>query len=127
METPMQKLAAQIIADVKAGKLVVDGLADVKEAVKGASGFLDKIIAGAQAIGKLVYSAVKYVETIAADLQLVGRQKKELAVEIINQLIDLPLLPEKSEALIIGFAIDVLVTGFNLHIGHKWLGVKPQP
>lgn len=118
------ELADKTVADVRAGKLVVEGLRDVKEAVKEAEGFLGKIKAGAKAIGKLVYGAVKHVEQLGRDMKLAGNQKRELAVQVINQLIDLPWISESMEAIMIGFAIDVLIAGFNAHIGNKWLDFK---
>lgn len=118
------ELAVKTVEDIRKGVLIVDGLRDVKEAVHEASGFLGKIKAGTTAVRKMVYSIVKYVEQVGRDLQLAGNQKRELAVAIINNLIDLPWLNESMEATIIGFAIDVLVTGFNEHIGKKWLDFK---
>ena len=117
----LAKIADQIIADVKSGKVIFKGLADVAAAVKNASGFLGKISAGAKAIGNVIYAGVKYVEDIALELKLAGNQKKELAVLIINQLIDLPLLSESMEAVVIGFAVDVAVAVLNNHSGHGWL------
>jgi hypothetical protein len=117
-------LADKTVEDIRAGRLVVDGLRDVKEAIKEADGFMGKIKAGAKAIGKLVYGAVKYAEQLGRDLKLAGNQKRELAVQVINKLIDLPWLNESMEATMIGFAIDVLIAGFNAHIGKKWLDFK---
>lgn len=118
------ELADKTVADVRSGKIVVEGLRDVKEAVKEAEGFIGKIKAGAKAIGKLVYGAVKYVEQIGRDMKLAGDDKRALAVQVINRLIDLPWLNESMEATMIGFAIDVLIAGFNAHIGNKWLDFK---
>lgn len=120
----IKELADKTVADIKSGALVVEGLVDVKEAVKDASGILGKIAAGAMAISRLVYSAVKYVETIGADMKLAGAEKRELVIQVINRLVDIPWLNESMEAAIIGFAIDVLITGFNEHFGHSWLLIK---
>ena len=123
-EMSISELADKTVADVRSGRLVVEGLRDVKEAVKEAEGFLGKIKAGAKAIGRLVYGAVKYVEQLGRDLNLAGSEKRARAVQVINRLIDLPWLNESMEATMIGFAIDVLIAGFNAHIGKKWLDFK---
>lgn len=125
-EIEISALADKTVADIREGKLVVEGLRDVKEAIKEASGFMGKIKAGAKAIGKLIYGAVKYAEQLGRDMKLAGNQKRELAVQVVNKLIDLPWLNESMEATMIGFAIDVLVAGFNAHIGKKWLDYKAE-
>ncbi len=120
-EINIAELADKTIADIKSGKLVIAGIADVKEAIKSASGIISKITKGAKAIGNLVYSTAKYIELLAQDAALSGGQKKELAVAIINRFLDLPWVPESSEEVIIGFALDVIIAAFNAHLGHAWV------
>jgi hypothetical protein len=52
---------------------------------------------------------------------MVGVDKKKLAVEIINSLIDIPMIPEWGEAILIEYVIDIVVTLFNKWFGHTWL------
>ncbi len=62
---------------------------------------------------KIVPDVVKAVEAVTAEIPAAGDEKKELAIKVINDLIDIPYLPETLEAVIIGFAIDVAVDAFN--------------
>lgn len=62
---------------------------------------------------KIVPDVVKAVEAVSAEIPASGEEKKELAIKVINDLIDIPYLPETLEAVIIGFAIDVAVDAFN--------------
>jgi len=48
---------------------------------------------------------------------LSGSAKKKLAIDIINELIDIPVLPEIMEAKIIGFIVDTVI-----RLKNKWLG-----
>jgi hypothetical protein len=60
------------------------------------------------------------VEKLAADCQLVGDKKKEVAVLVLNKLIDIPWVPESAEAVLIGFGIDAVVAAFN-KFGKDWI------
>jgi|GEM_PF-950143 len=65
---------------------------------------------------------VKAVEAKAAAVcGLSGEEKKELAVEIINALVDIPYLPESLEAKLIGFGVDAAVAALNKIFGKNWL------
>jgi len=62
------------------------------------------------------------VEKTAKDLGgMLGADKKKLAVDVINTLIDIPMIPEWGEAILIEYVIDIVVTLFNKWFGHTWL------
>jgi hypothetical protein len=62
------------------------------------------------------------VEKKAAELTgLSGAEKKQLAIEILNTLIDVPLLPEAIEGKLIGIAIDAAVAALNKIAGKEWI------
>ena len=52
---------------------------------------------------------------------LPGEQKKKLAVEIINKIVDIPVIPEWVEAKIIEYIIDIMIGFFNKHFSHAWI------
>lgn len=51
-----------------------------------------------------------------------GISKKALAIELLNRVIDIPILPEKLECVFIGFAIDAIIEVLNKYLGKDWLG-----
>ena len=63
---------------------------------------------------------VHAVEKVCIDLKLAGDKKKEVAVLIINGMLDIPWIPESVEATLIGFAIDSVVAAFN-KFGKNWI------
>lgn len=99
----MNALAEKVMADMAAVK------AELKD-FKGSIG--DAI--------RNIPDVVHAVERVAADLKLAGEQKKELAVSILNKMIDIPLAPEAVEAVLIGFAVDAVVAAFNKY-GKSWV------
>ena len=63
------------------------------------------------------------VEKVAKELgDMLSAEKKKLAVDTINAVVDIPILPEWMEAKIIEQAIDLSIAWFNKLFGHTWLG-----
>ena len=69
---------------------------------------------------KMVVEVVKLVESIASelnteigDLTVEGKTKKEIAVILINKAVDIPFVPESTEAWLIGSVIDIVVGWLN--------------
>ena len=120
-EVNIEELGEKVLTDLKSAKDISADIAAVKEAVAKENNVIKKAISGAKSGLVLITHVVSHVEAIGEDLKLAGAQKKELAVAVLNRLIDLPLLPENMEAVIIGFAIDAIVTGFNVKFGNAWL------
>lgn len=82
---------------------------------------------GIVALLKLIPVVLRTIEEIAVSGHgMTGEQKKAAAVDIINDLIDIPFFPEWVEARIIALLIDALIAGFNILFGHLWL-TKAQP
>lgn len=122
----MDKVAAEVIGDVQAMKDLVADVKAMKEAMAAESNFFKKLWAGGKALHKLIVHVINHVEEIAGDLKLASNQKRDLAVAIINKLVNLPILGEGSEAKIIGFAVDSIVTGFNVNFGKDWFSKIPK-
>ena len=110
MEMTIKELAAEMIKDTK------NVLHEVKE--------LDlKSIKG---LFTLVVLVVRFVEKLAKDGDIVKEDKKELAIEIIDQLVpDIPYIPNVLERptlrWLVGLLIDQLVEGFNRVFGKLWI------
>jgi len=82
---------------------------------------------GLLAIAKLFGPVIKTVEEVALEgVKLTGAEKKEAAVAVLNELIDIPLLPEWIEAKVISLVIDAVVEGFNSIFSKLWIK-KAEP
>ena len=100
----LDKLADSVLAD----------LAAVKTELAGFKGPVADVV-------KNIPDVVAAVEKVGNDLKLAGAQKRDLAVKILNKLIDIPLVPESVEAILIGFVVDAVVAAYNKY-GKDWLG-----
>ena len=70
----------------------------------------------------IIIEVIKKVETYSVEVKtLTGEDKKKLAVEIINEVVDIPWMPEYIEAAIFGWSIDLLIDVFNKLGGKAWI------
>lgn len=69
---------------------------------------------------KYIPDAIKSVEFMAIKEGFKGADKKQLAISVINKLVNIPVLPEWLEEKIIGFAIDAIIQCLNKFLGKKW-------
>ena len=102
----IEKLAVEIVEDLKDLKdLKAEGkkVKDVKSALQ------------------IIPAVIKKVEEISKNVKLASSQKKELAVSVINRLVDIPWVPEAAEAVLIGLAIDAIIAAVNKWFGASWL------
>lgn len=107
-QVAIDKLADELIVGLKEAKAEIGAVHNVQDAIK------------------LVPFVVKRVEEISGDLKLAGSQKRDLAVAIINKLVDIPWVPEALEGKIIGMAVDAIIAAFNRYLGKSWLGKLSQ-
>jgi len=56
---------------------------------------------------------------------LSSAEKKQLAVDIINSLVNIPILPEWIEAKVIEYVIDIVIALMNKWFGHLWVNKVP--
>lgn len=117
----IKELAEKAIADLKEMADIKDGAKAVKDAWTSESNILKKAFKAVAAAVALISDVVEHVEVIGVDAALAGAQKKELAVEIINKLIDIPYVPEAAEGVLIDFTVDAIVGAFNKKFGKGWL------
>lgn len=65
---------------------------------------------------------IKAVEQVERELiGKKGREKRDLAVRLINAAVDIPWLPEWIEAILFGFMVDLVVHVCNRWWGHRWI------
>ena len=73
----------------------------------------------------LVVIVVRYVESLAKNQHILKEDKKELAVEIIDQEIDIPYIPDSVESPLVKFVvrllIDQVVETLNRTLGKLWI------
>lgn len=99
----IEKLAAETVEDLKDLKAEGKKVKDVKSALQ------------------IIPAVIKKVEEISKNVKLASSQKKELAVAVINKLVDIPWVPEADEAVLIGLAIDAIIAAVNKWFGASWL------
>lgn len=117
----IKELADKVVAELKDSAEILDGIKAVKEAWASESNVLKKAFKAVSAAVSVITDVVQRVEILGADLKLAGASKKELAVEVINALVDIPWVPEALEAQLIEFAVDAIVGAFNKKFGKGWL------
>jgi len=99
----MEKLAADVLTD----------LSELKDQAKQVKGVKDAL--------QILPAVIKKVEEVAGGIKLAGAQKRELAIAVINKLVDIPWVPEAAEGALIGLAIDAIVSALNKLLGTSWL------
>lgn len=114
-------LAEKVVAELKDSADILDGIKAVQAAWASESNVLKKAFKAVSAAVAVITDVVERVEGIGADLKLAGASKKELAVQVINALVDIPWVPEALEAQLIEFAVDAIVGAFNKKFGKGWL------
>ena len=61
---------------------------------------------------------------IKVEQELVGQPgsaKRDTAIKLINNLVDIPLIPEFVEEKIIGLLVDFAIDMFNTYLGKDWI------
>lgn len=97
----IKRIAAKSIGEVRAA-------AEKLSRVKGFN------LAGLAALGAIAPEVVKHVEAIANQEGLRGADKKELAIELVLQLVHLPAwCPEFVARWVLGRAIEAAVAAIN--------------
>ena len=96
--------------EAKAQELLAK-LETVKEKFKDVASLKDALAA--------IPDVISLVEAEASDLA--GADKKKLAVEVLNGLVDIPFVPESVEGMLIGWAIDAVIAALNKLVGNDWL------
>jgi len=79
-----------------------------------------------KAVSDLISDLVVYIEGVVTKVQgVTGEDKKEAVVQVVNELVDLPKIPEWLEAVVIRAGVDCLVAGLNRKFGKEWYNGVP--
>lgn len=97
----------------KAADELVEKLEALKKEVKDMKTLKDIVF--------ILPDVIKLVESFASKFKVKGRSKKELAIAIVNKLVDIPYAPEAAERVLIGLAIDAAINALNKLFGKDWL------
>lgn len=73
-----------------------------------------------QKVWDIIAGVIVNVESII-EVKLEGKEKRQLAIDIINELVDIPVIPEFIEAKIIGLVVDAIVSALNKIFGKQWI------
>lgn len=104
------EITEEMVAKVKEKfNALVAEVKETRDEIGKAEGFLGNV----KAAFKAIPDVVRAVEEFAKEIPATGAEKKELAVKVINGLVNIPLMPESIEAVLIGFAVDMAVSSFN--------------
>lgn len=71
---------------------------------------------------EIIIEAVRVIEDYSNNVQtMTSEDKKAVAVNLLNGIIDIPWTPEFVEASLISWSIDLVVDVFNKIGGNAWL------
>lgn len=68
-----------------------------------------------------VVIVVRFIESLAKNERIRKEDKKSMALEILNSLIDIPYLPEFLEQSIFSWLIEMCVETLNRTLGKLWI------
>jgi hypothetical protein len=70
----------------------------------------------------IILGIIERIEFYSEELEtMTSEDKKDMAVKLVNKLVDIPYIPEFLEEKLFDFVIDGLVHVLNGLFGHKWL------
>lgn len=76
----------------------------------------------------IIIDVIQKIETYSNEVQqLTSEDKKAVAVEMLNDIIDVPWVPEFVESSLISWSIDLVVNVFNKVGGKAWLDLFFPP
>lgn len=100
-------------------------LEDLSELVEKAKAIDKWNIESIQVIWELIVEVIAAVEKYSVELGKISKEdKREIAVDTLNSLIDIPYMPEWLEGRVFGFAIDGAIQLLNRFVGKDWLSKK---
>jgi len=75
-------------------------------------------------IGRVMIFLVHRIELLAKEVgegEFSGQDKKRALVTVVNEVINLPFLPEFVEAHLFSAILDIIVAAYNEAFGHFWI------
>lgn len=109
-------------ADTKAiAKAMVASMTDIKAEFAGVSFSFKDIPGTLSKMLPLIMRIIAKIEEYAAQAGgLTGPDKRSVVIHAINEMVDIPFVPESFEDNIIGMAVDGIVAGLNKVFGQNW-------
>lgn len=117
----IDKVADTTIAELQELGDTAKSISAVRTAWASETNVFKKVFAAVAAGVELISDVVHKVESLGVTLGVAGDKKRDLAVAVINKLLDIPYVPENVEAVLIGFTVDTVVRAFNRKFGKSWL------
>lgn len=75
-----------------------------------------------RAVYMAIADVVVYIESVARETRaLTGKQRRDAAVRALNQVINIPILPESLERRLFGILVDAVIQTLNRFLGHDWI------
>lgn len=103
-----KEIAEQIYADLKAKY----------EELKQIKGWNEESI---EHLGEIVTGVIIKVEEWTKLVEsLTGKEKKDVAVRVIDQFVDVPYAPDFIERIAIGYCVDWMIRLLNKFLGKDW-------
>ena len=110
-------------------KELIQKISDIIEETKTASSKMDSLnVKNSRKVLDLVGTVITLIEQHSDTVEkLSGKEKKRLAVNILNKFININLkfiprkIMDKIEGIIIGFAIEFAIGWLNKKLGKSWL------
>lgn len=106
-------------------KSILEDLAGLVEKAKQITSFGPEAIS---VIWEIVVEVITAIEKYSSEVEhLTSHEKRSIAAQSLNALIDIPWVPEWMEAKVFDFAVDGAIQLFNSILGNSWLKVKLEP
>jgi hypothetical protein len=97
-------------------------LEDLKENIELLKAIEKWNLEAVKLVWDIMLGVIERIEFYSEELEdLNSEEKKDMAAELLNKLIDIPYMPEWLEAKLFDFSIDGAVQILNNLFGHKWL------
>ena len=102
-------------------KQLVEEMKDLRVSLGRIGKFSPEAVKSAYGI---IIEAIRRIEVYTTEVKkLTSAEKKAVATRLINELVDVPIIPEAIESVLIGWSIDLIVYAFNKIGGKSWLDV----
>lgn len=73
---------------------------------------------------RFIGEVIAKIEALAPEIGgLTGREKKKVAVVLVNEFVNIPFVPEWLEAKVFDYVIEAIVKTLNSYLGKGWLSL----
>lgn len=118
--SPLKRLFSKKEASMVDQKLVDQVEMDVRALMHLEHGLLRNL----SDLYAIIHESVADIQKLTKDVLVTGKQKKDVAVAVINRIVDIPYLPEKVEEFILNYGIDLAIAQLKRLAAKR--GVNPS-